>query len=419
MSNNLEKTDNVDEKKDDPFVFQRKPKIITGDADDKFDVIVPKKNMILLIVIFGALFFAQFYYFSGMYEAVMYPNIYDPANFAGYELTPLIFLAMAIVPILGWGIIGSKYASKSIVKYLNKTVSRTRPKPIEFLLGYPLRTKDTYYLEAYPMDLDLGSNFASIKMFIKRVTEVMFLSMGLSVIICQIAAPFIYSQVVAVHPDWYRNIEEMIIDMVLYLGPLTLLILTLIMPVFWIAEDTQAYRINQYQDSVRLGFYLRTGLVSKILGFFGIILVFNLAQEFATVLVTSESSLSYAQLMADPAVAINVYTTTFIWFGLLIAMSAAIPFLVTLVYLSLFHERWVNNTRIKASEFMQEGTMNIRKPSAEHMKHLENLEMIDESGGFLSTKAGKIVIFILIIVVAIISIYMAFIWGFEDALFPS
>jgi len=424
MSNNnkdyIEKKNSSEE---EGFLYQRKPiHLNVESADDKFDVILPKKRRTILFAIFAVLFFIQFFYFTGFYMLVFYPEYYDIETYPifPYYFVPLIFLVITIVPILAWGQVGSRIASTSIVKYLRKTVEKKRPKLTEFFLGYPLRTQDIYYLEAYPVDLDLGSDFLHLKIFIKRVMEVLFISLGMSVIIAQITAPFLWSVIYdpyITQYEWYWNIEELMIDIAIYMGPFTLLILTFIMPVFWIAEDTQAYRINENQDTVRLGYYLRTGPISKILGFFGIVLVFNLAQEFASALLAEGEAIEPSLLMSSPELAIQVYTTTFIWFCLILGMCSAIPFLVTLVYLSVYHERWVNNVRVKASEFMELGTLEVREPSKANLKYMENPEMIDETGGFFQTTHGRIILIALIIVAALICFYLSFILGFEGALF--
>ena len=414
---NETKDDNSEKNEKSSYLYRRKPVHLNIESsDDKFDVVVPKKNIIVLIAIFIALFFIQFYYFSGLYYRLMFPDEpYNPGEF--YWWAPLVFIAIAIIPIIAWGQIGARFASKSMIKYLRKTVSKKRPKPVEIILGYPLRTKDIYYLETYPMDLNLGSGFTSIKIFIKRVLNVLFLSMGMSVVISQIVAPYLYKPVIAWDPDLYFNIEEMIIDLTIYLGPFTLLILMFVMPVFWVAEDTQAYRVNEYQDSVRLGYYLRTGILSKILGFFGLVIIYNLAQEFASALLAEGEAITVSDLMKSPGLAIQVYTTTFIWFGLILGMCSAIPFLVTLVYLSVYHERCVNNVRVKASEFMEIGTLEVREPLEANLKYMKNSEMIDETGGFFQTTHGRIILITLIIIAALICFYLAFILGFEGALF--
>ncbi|MFX1337455.1 MAG: hypothetical protein ACFFDK_02470 [Promethearchaeota archaeon] len=422
-NNNKDFTEKRNSSEEEIFLYQRKPMHLNVEsADDKFDVIVPKKRRIILFAIFAVLFFIQFFYFTGFYMLVFYPEYYDLETYPifPYYFIPLIFLVITIVPILAWGQIGSRIASNSIVKYLKKTVEKTRPKFTEIFLGYPMRTKDIYYLEAYPVDLDLGSDFVHLKVFIKRVMEVLFISIGMSVIIAQITAPFLWSIIYdpyITQYGWYWNIEELMIDITIYMGPFTLLILTFVMPVFWIAEDTQAYRVNEYQDSVRLGYYLRTGPISKILGFFGIVLAFNLAQELATALLTGGEQMSYGELMSRPELAIQLYTTILIWFVMIIAMCAAAPFLVTLVYLSYYHERWVNNVRIRASEFMQLGTLEIRKPKMINLKYMNRPEMIDETGGFFQTKKGKLILFLLIIIAAFICLYFAYVLGFEEALF--
>lgn len=409
---------NIEKSEKTEYIFERRPKKLDADsAADKFDVVVPTKNLILIIGIFAVLFLAQFFYFTGMYYAALFPE--EPWN-AGefYWWTPIVFLGIAVVIVLAWANIGSRFAYRSITAYLKKTTKKGRIKPSEFVLGYPMRTKDIYYLEAFPDDLNLGSEISDIKILIKRVMEVLFLSLGMSTMIAQLVTPYIYSPVAAADPDLYFNMEEMIIDVMLYLGPFTLIILMFVMPVFWIAEDVQAYRVTPTQDSVRVGLFLRGGLLSKILSFFGIILVYNLAEEFASALVGAEAGGGTSAIISNPGAAISIYTTTFIWFGLIIAMSAAIPFLVTFVYLGYFHERWVNNVRIKASDFMPIGTMEVRKPRKARMEYMNMPDKIDESGGFFRTKQGRIILLALIIGVTVLCIWLAFILGYEFALFP-
>jgi hypothetical protein len=402
---------NIDKSENELFIYKRKPlKLDADSAADKFDVVIPKRNMIIIFMIFIGLFLAQFFYFSGLYYNVMFPD--EPYEIGWfYWWTPLVFLAISVVIIIAWGNIGSRFAHMSILKYLKKTTMNERLKPGEMLLGYPMRTKDIYYLEAYPDDLDLGSSISDIKVLIKRVFEVLFLSMGMSVMISQLFAPYIYSRVAIKYPNMYFNIEEMIIDMTIYLGPFTLLILMLVMPVFWIAEDVQAYRITPEQDAVRIGLFLRSGILSKILSFFGIVLVFNLAQEFATALLGERGTSG-----TSPETAMQVYITTFVWFALIVAMCAAIPFIVTLAYLIFYHERWVNNVRVRASEFMPIGTLEVRKPDMSQMEYLKKPEMIDETGGFFQTSHGRIILLLLIIISAGVCLYLAFILGFEKAL---
>ncbi|MFO8019017.1 MAG: hypothetical protein R6U96_10300 [Promethearchaeia archaeon] len=423
--------ENLQSYQDSKYIYRRGPDHIDETtSDDKFEVIMPKTNLAVLIIIFVALFLAQFFYFSGIYLEVLYPETMEEVfAYEGvssvwelegwfYWWAPLVFLGLSVIIILSWGEIGSRLASTSIVKYLRKTVARKFPKPTEIILGYPIRTKDLYYLEAYPVDLDLGSNFAHTKTVLKRVMEVVSISLGMSVIIAQVVAPFLWGPVYAWDPELYWNVEEMIIDLTLYMGPLTLLILMFVMPIFWISEDTQAYRIDRYHDTHRLGYYLRTGLLSKILGFFGIVLVFNLAQDFATSFLLGEKGIEYSELMASPALAIELGYTTLIWFGLIVLMGAAIPFLVSVVYLSFFHEKWVNNVRIRASDFMDLGTLTIRKPKKDNLEYMENPEKIDESGifeGFFQTRNGRLILYALIIGAALVCIYLGFIYGFEPA----
>ena len=132
MSNTNINRDNSDNKS---FIFERNPvKLDADSAKDKFDVVVPKRNMIIIIAIFIGLFLAQFFYFSGWYYAVLFPDEpYDIGWF--YWWAPLVFLVVAVVIIIAWGNIGSRFASASIVRYLKKTTTKGKLKPAEILLG--------------------------------------------------------------------------------------------------------------------------------------------------------------------------------------------------------------------------------------------------------------------------------------------
>ncbi len=121
--------------------------------------------------------------------------------------------------------------------------------------------------------------------------------------------------------------------------------------------------------------------------------------------------------MKDPVLAANVFGTTFVWFGIILGMSAAVPFMISLLYLGIYHERWVNNTRIKASEFMDLGTLQIKKPDESNLRYVKHPEKLDETGGFFQDFFGKIVLIVLAALAAIICIYSAFVFGYEEVLF--
>ena len=87
------------------FLYQRKPKHLGVDsADDKFDVVLPKKYITVLLSIFLGLFIIQFIYFSGLYlsiyDALMGTSLYAIEDFPiwPYWFVPLIFLSLSIRP---------------------------------------------------------------------------------------------------------------------------------------------------------------------------------------------------------------------------------------------------------------------------------------------------------------------------------
>jgi hypothetical protein len=196
------------------------------------------------------------------------------------------------------------------------------------------------------------------------------------------------------------------------------------MPLLWITEDMQIYRVNEVQDPFRLGTYLRNGLLSKILGFFGIVLAFKIAYSFASGSVlrgealelmkntpglTLDAALVAAQ--ADGIDMMQVLIQTGYQFAMILLSGAALPFLVALIYLAKFHGVYVNNIRIKASEFIPSATIRIIYAPANELTVLTHPEKLKEiKKDFLDTTGGKVLLFGMALVAFAISFYIGFIW---------
>jgi hypothetical protein len=135
------------------------------------------------------------------------------------------------------------------------------------------------------------------------------------------------------------------------------------------------------------------------LGFFGIVLAFNTANNFAQGVYTTEGSLV-------------IYTWTIIYFLMILIYCAAFPYLTAFAYLLYFHKEWVNTTRIKASEFLPCATTQVNYVDAselEYLTHPEKLADFDKPD--LSDKpAGKAIIICLMIACIIFSFWAAFIF---------
>jgi MFS family permease len=397
-------------------IFERVDPKTGEDVDDSFDVVVTKNAKIIFAVLWAVLFGAQAYYFI---------------NDAGYVWAIFVYLAMTVVAILLWGFAGPKLAEANILKWLRKVKEKRKPKPQEMVLGFP-RTQDLYYIEANPNDLNFSNGFVGIKTFLMRVQEVLFLAIGIQTFLAQTLAPVFFGGLQAKYDAIrdeaaleavangeyltfelaqealaemsFTSVADMMIDTTIYLGPFALLLLFLVIPLIWMGEDMQIYRINEFQDNIKLGTYLRASVISKVLGFFGIIFLFNICQEYA------EGTLVSSGLDPNgPEYMMAVYSTLFTKFFEVLLYCAAAPTAITLVYLVVFHSRWVNNVRIQASEFLPAGTVKVVTVASEELEHLTHPEKIELKEHFFTSKNGTILLIVMCVAVLVTAFYMGFI----------
>lgn len=352
------------------------------DVDDKFDVELPKKAIAPLIVIAVVLIFGQYYYIQDI-------------------LSVVILLVVTIIPVLLWIGLGPKMAEKGILKWLRRVSGKKSTRVDQIFLGFPT-TKDLYFIEANSMDLKMG-NFTQVVM---RIKEVVFLSIGICILTAKILLPFFFDNLQAywtdVQGDPYTGSNEFIFDTAIYLGPFALLVLFSVIPMFWIGEDMQIYRVDKLQDIKRVGKYLRSGLLSKLLGFFGIILAYDTAKGYANDIHGIDASMT------------AIYTTTFVQFGLILFACAGAPFIVAVIYLLWYHEIWVNNVRIKASDFLPSATVEVVTVPPNELELLTHPEKLRENQDkivkFFSTVSGKILLVILLLIGIAVCFFMGFIF---------
>lgn len=353
------------------------------DVDDRFDVQFPKKAIAPLLILYIIFLGGQYYYIEDIYSVA-------------------VLFVLTVIPIFLWAGLGPAIAEKIILKWLHKVRDKKIPKVNEIFVGFPVRTKDTYYVEANSMDLKMD-NFLQV---INRVKEVVFLSIGVSILTAKLLGTFFFDNLSqywdVVMGDPYSGLNELVFDTAIFLGPFALMVLFLVIPLFWIAEDMQIYRIDNFQDSRRIGRYLRTGMLSKVLGFIGIILAYDTARGYAV------------DLHGVGADSLTLYMTTFTQFGMIFVACAGAPLLVAIVYLLRYHDIWVNNVRIKASEFLPVGTMEISFVKDEEKEWLGHPEKIavsqDRLVRFLKTPLGKNVLFILLVAGIAGTMFMGFIF---------
>ena len=372
-------------KKGGQIIFQRHDPKTGEDVDDSFDVVVDTKSKVIFIVLYIVFVFFQIQHFYGPGE---------------YWWSPLVFIPMTVVAVLLWGFAGPKFAEGMILKWLHRVKERKNIKPEEMIFGFP-RTKDLYYIEANPNDVNLTNGFTGIKVFLLRVQEVLFLSIGIQGFLSQTLSPYFFPALDAKYG--YIDISEMMIDTTIYLGPFALLILYLVIPLIWMGEDMQIYRVNEFQDNIKLGSYLRASIICNVLGFFGIILLFNISHQFAA------ASIGTSIEASTPEYFIAYYQLVVLTFVKVLLTCAAPPILVTLLYLSIFHSKWVNNVRIKASEFLPSGTVRVLSVGDEELEYLGHPDKLQLEKSFFTSTAGIVITIILAIATLVGAFYMGFI----------
>ncbi len=362
------------------------------EIDDRFDVELPKKALLLLVALYTVFLFIQYYYM----------------NLRSFEFAPsaavsvLILLALTLVPLLLWAGLGPAIAERLVLRWVGKVEKNKIPSPNQILVGFPAATKDLYYVEANSMDVKMGNFFQVID----RIKEVVFLSIGICILTAGILGTFFFDRLErywdVVMGDPYYGTNELVLDTAIWLGPFALLLLFMVIPLFWIAEDMQIYRIDRFQDTKRVGWFLRTGLLAKVLGFIGIIFAYDVANGYAV------------EVHGPDAAALTIYATTFETFFLIFLACAGAPFLVATIYLLKYHEVWVNNIRIKASQFLPVGTMEVSRVENENLHWLgqegEVKMVTDRLVCFLKTPKGKIVLIALLLLGIAGTMFMGFVF---------
>lgn len=296
---------------------------------------------------------------------------------------------------------------------------------IQNFLGFP-SPETKLYLEAYPVNLDTQR----FSILIDRIKEILLLSIGLTFTITQ--GIFIISQSIPGDPiftyldnKWdYGNREWAIIDTSIWMGPLALLLLFSLIPFFWINEDAQIFAIDSYQNTVRIGRFIREGPLSKILGLLGILLVFDVAMGF-TEFRMEEGLVIYDSLKVSPmdgevSVAyfpqflqnsdqFIIYFLTIREFLLIVLACGGSAYLSSIIYLIFFHKKWVNRLRESSAMILPIGSVLVTKVPDNRLTVLKKTgekRKID----FRESTFGVVLQIILLIATAAACVYLGFIF---------
>jgi hypothetical protein len=335
------------------FIWKRKVKMRKDREDlERFDVTKPGLNFIGFFFLFLTFIFGQYYYLSQTEGGFYYM---------------LLNFALTAIPILLMANLGPKIAEWITFRWLKKRKQKNKRNNIlQKFLGFP-SPKTELYLEAYPVDL----NFSRFSILVRRITEVLMLSIGLTFTLTRLIMPFFYE---ALNEKWdYGNMDWAVVDSSIWMGPLALLLLFPLIPFFWINEDAQVYAIDYLQNAVRVGRFIRQGPLSKLLGFLGIILAYDAAQSYAVYRIEIGDFIlpQFIPLFLKELTDFDKYYFTFREFGLIILAGGGAAFISSTVYLLFFHSKWVNRLRDKSSHFLPIGSVMVPRVPNSRLVYLK------------------------------------------------
>ena len=94
-----------------------------------------------------------------------------------------------------------------------------------------------------------------ISQVFSRIIEVVFLCIGTNIVLARTSGAFLPS-VLSAHSanEADKSFDEMVMDTATHMCPLSLIILSVFVPMLWISEDCQIYRVDDLQDPGRVAF---------------------------------------------------------------------------------------------------------------------------------------------------------------------
>ena len=131
-----------------------------------------------------------------------------------------------------------------------------------------------------------------------------------------------------------------------YLTLISPILIFWIVPIIWIAEDIHVSGMREDGTIHKLKDHVRSGILAKILGLAGFLLLFD------TILGFNEE--------LYPGEILRVYYLTFfnmLWF---LTMSCALPFIIGVFYFRFFHKKGVNRVRKKIYQIIPVGSTSIK-----------------------------------------------------------
>ena len=258
--------------------------------------------------------------------------------------------------------VGQGLVEKNVVQAL-KSYRKEKEKPnpekvisegINSIIGLKFDTKKNYYVEDQVVDLNMDDVPTILK---GRVFDIISASLGITFIF-----GMILTSVMEVNEDSIGGIFGIML-IFNFFGPL---IVSWLIPMVWILEDTDIRVVDDKHQIVQIGQQLRSGLFSKLLGVGGLMLGVTFLSSNATIFMEEE----------NPSI-VGIYGISMILVFLFMLMIASPSMAVALSYLEHHHEKNVVACRTLLREILPTGLTIVKRTRIP--KSIEEIERDEQA----------------------------------------
>ncbi len=329
----------------------------------KFDIVSPRgiKWVLILLIVF----IFDFYWLNPI------SAIKTKDNLLLLVLKIIIILLIIICSVKLWGKIGGWINEKLLLPYIIYRVNSDKVKHKIFmkilgllfgLLGLNFDKQNSYFLEARVRDISIDKFW---DIFNIRLTDVIFSSIGISMLIYSLIEPVLIS------------FDLNLFNYIFYIVVISPVFIFWIVPIVWNLEDSQIRIISENGiQGDEIPSMIRDGKLSNILGYGGIIIALGKLMELNSVGSNVVVKLQF-----------GIY-----YLILLLFSVTGTAYIITILYLKTYHAGIVNRFRHALNEVFPLGTTVVRKNASERFcikcgaKNLFNAENCIKCGYSFRTK---------------------------------
>ena len=218
----------------------------------------------------------------------------------------------------------------------NKKKYTYRRKLIALLFGININDGVLYYVE----EGNYAADISNVKYILKeKMFDLIAACLGAGFLVAAFAKIFIDDVYVGVLAG----------SIVTLLSPI---LASWILPVIWTLRDSRIKYMTPKMNNYELSHKIRRSILSRFLGFTGLFAGFGFLYDTFALVLYGYRNPTYRQMVLLFLLAIATLL-------IIITLLAGTASLVTMIYLSKFHEKKVNDLRDELSEFLPYGITNV------------------------------------------------------------